>query len=72
MKGKTAYNATVNLFGVFVDGAPVKLNMEINVLTNAEAKKTYLFFIASPRDKKDRIWNELYDIRKKTMETILR
>jgi hypothetical protein len=36
------YNASVNLFGVFTDGAPVKLNMEINVITNVAAKKTYL------------------------------
>jgi len=62
---ETVYNATVNLFGVFADGAPVKLNMEINVIGNAPARRTYLFFIASPRDKKEPLWNELYAIRKK-------
>src|SRR6188474_1386142 len=36
------YNASVNVFGVFADGAPVKLNMEVKVLMNTTAKKTYL------------------------------
>ena len=68
---ETVYNATVNLFGVFADGAPVKLNMEINVITNPAARKTYLLFIASPRDKKEPIWNDLYAIRKKSIAGIL-
>jgi hypothetical protein len=68
---ETVYNATVNLFGVFADGAPVKLNMEINVIINPAARRTYLLFIASPRDKKEAIWNDLYAIRKKSITAIL-
>jgi hypothetical protein len=58
------YNATVNAFGVFADGAPVKLNMEVKVLENTPAKKTYLIFIASPREKTDVVWKKLYEIQK--------
>jgi hypothetical protein len=61
---ETAYDATVNVFGVFADGAPVKLNMEITVVNNPATKKTFLFFLASPLDKKDPIWNKLHDIAK--------
>ena len=62
---ETIYNASVNLFGVFADGAPVKLNMEVKALMNPAAKKTYLIFIASPREKTDAVWNKLYEIQKK-------
>ncbi len=58
------YNAQLNVFGVFADGAPVKLNMEIKVLRNVEAKKVYLVFIASPQEKTGKIWNALYKIQK--------
>jgi hypothetical protein len=58
------YNAFLNVFGVFADGAPVKLNMEVKVLMNTAAKKTYLVFIASPREKKYAIWKKLYEIQK--------
>jgi hypothetical protein len=60
---KNFYNATLDIFGVFVDGAPVKLNMEIKVLNNDAAKKTYLFIITSPLDKKNKIWDELHAIQ---------
>lgn len=58
------YDASINVFGVFADGAPVKLNMEIKVLMNTAAKKTYLVFIASPREKTDAVWKRLYAIQK--------
>ncbi len=58
------YNALLNIFGVFADGAPVKLNMEIQVLSNNKTQKTYLFFIASHLEKSDAAWKELYQIRK--------
>jgi len=54
----------MNLFGVFADGAPVKLNMEIKVLINTAAQKTYLVMITSPRDKKDPVWKDLYRVQK--------
>ena len=60
---ETIYNAFVNIFGVFADGAPVKLNMEIKIMVGTTAKKTYLFFIASPREKTDPIWKKLYQVR---------
>ena len=58
------YNALLNVFGVFADGAPVKLIMEVKVLMNTAAKKTYLIFIASPHEKTDDVWKELYKIQK--------
>jgi hypothetical protein len=61
---ETIYNAVVNAFGVFADGAPVKLNMEVSVLKNNNAQKTYLLFIASPNPKTNNIWRELYKIQK--------
>lgn len=58
------YNASLEIFGVFADGAPVKLNMEIKVLRGVATKKTYLFFIASPQPKTDKVWTELYMLQK--------
>ena len=58
------YNASLNVFGVFADGAAVKLNMEVKVLMNAVTKETYLIFIASPKEKSDTIWKKLYEIQK--------
>ncbi|MES1225026.1 MAG: hypothetical protein ABUT20_56590 [Bacteroidota bacterium] len=63
-KNEVIYNALLNIFGVFADGAPLKLNMEVKVLPNTSFKKTYLIFITSPREKTDKIWNELYAIQK--------
>jgi hypothetical protein len=59
------YNAVLNVFGVFADGAPVKLNMEIKVVTNNAAKKTWLVFITSPLEKTNDIWKKLYQIRER-------
>jgi len=59
------YNASLNIFGVFTDGAPVKLNMEIKALPAPATKKTYLVFITSPKAKTDKLWDELYAIQKK-------
>ena len=58
------YNALLNVFGVFADGAPVTLNMEVKVLKNVTASKIYLVFIASPHEKTDNTWLELYKIQK--------
>ena len=58
------YNASINIFGVFADGAPVKLNLEVKVLVDAAARKTYLVFIASPLEKSADIWKTLYRIQK--------
>jgi hypothetical protein len=67
-----AYDATVNVLGVFADGAPVKLNMEIAVVINPATKRTFLVFLASPRDKKDPIWNDLHDIAKQGIRMALK
>ena len=64
LNNEIIYNALLNVFGVFADGAPVKLNMEVKVLMNTAAKKTYLTFIASPHEKTDDVWKELYTIQK--------
>jgi hypothetical protein len=67
---KVSYNGTVNLFGVFADGAPVTLYMEIDSLSNTATNKTWIFFLASPRDKKDPIWKEFREIRRKTLISV--
>jgi len=64
LEGNIFYNATLNIFGVFADGAPVTLNMEIKVMDDKAAAKTYLVFIASPLQKSDKVWTELYAIQK--------
>ena len=61
--GLTIYNALLNVFGVFADGAPVTLNAEIKVLNNINTKNSYLVFIASPHKKTDDIWKQLYKIQ---------
>lgn len=58
------YNAKANIFGVFADGAPVKLNLEIKVLTDSPGKRTYLYIIASPHKKTDPTWKKLLQLRK--------
>lgn len=62
--GEAIYNASVNMFGVFTDGASLQLNIEVKVLINRNAQKTYLVVIASPRERTDAIWEELYKIQK--------
>ena len=57
------YNASMNIFGVFTDGAPLKINLEVKVLEAAPSKKTYLMVIVSPRQKTDDIWKTLYEIQ---------
>lgn len=58
------YNASANIFGVFADGAPVKLNLEIKVMADSATKRTYLYIIASPREKTDPTWKTLLQFRK--------
>jgi hypothetical protein len=62
--GPITYNAVLKIFGVFSDGAPVTLNAEIKVLNNSKDQKTYLVFIASPQNKTNFIWQQLYAIQK--------
>ena len=62
--GKDAhYNATLDIFGVFADGAPVRLDMEIKVMNDKAASKIYLVFIASPLNKTDKVWVTLHSIQ---------
>lgn len=69
LPGETiAYEGTINVFGVFADGAPVKLNIEAGVVDNTSTNKTNIFFLASPRDKKQAIWKDLHDIAKHGIE----
>jgi hypothetical protein len=64
MAGEVVYTGSLDIFGVFADGAPVTLNMEMKVVKDMAAKKTYLIFIASPLDKGNAIWKDLYKIQK--------
>jgi len=62
--GKDAhYNATLDIFGVFADGAPVRLDMEIKVMNDKAASKIYLVFIGSPLNKSDEVWATLRSIQ---------
>jgi hypothetical protein len=61
--GSATYNATLNIFGVFADGAPVVLNAEIKVVSDRNAQKTYLVYIASPQEKTQAIWQQLHQIQ---------
>jgi hypothetical protein len=58
------YNALLRIFGVFADGAPVRLNAEIKVLSDSKTQTTFLVFIASPQPKSHPIWQQLYQIQK--------
>jgi len=57
------YNATLGIFGVFADGSPVRLNMEIKMLNDKATSKIYLVFIGSPLNKSDKIWTKLRSIQ---------
>ena len=63
-KSAIIYDATLNVFGVFADGAPVKLNAEVKLLHNVKEKKVYLLFITSPQEKTNEVWKVLYKIQK--------
>lgn len=63
--GGVIYNCTLHVFGVFADGAPVQLNAEVKVIKDRKAGKTYLVFIASPLEKTNAVWKELYAIQKR-------
>jgi hypothetical protein len=62
--GSPTYNAVLHLFGVFADGAPVRLNAEIKVISDPGTQTTFLVYIASPQPKSHPIWQELYQIQK--------
>ena len=57
------YNAVLNVFGVFADAAPVKLNAEVKLLHDPKDKKVYLLFITSPQEKAGDAWKMLYKIQ---------
>lgn len=62
-QGRLVYNVTADIFGVFADGEPVKLNMEVTVINKEAAKRTFLLFLASPLKREDAIWKRLYQIQ---------
>ena len=62
-KNITVYDAVLNVFGVFVDGASIALNAEIRVEKDTPNKKTYIVFIASPKERTDKIWQQLHTIQ---------
>lgn len=57
------YDAMLHIFGVFADGAPLNLNMQIKVMTDKRVSKTYLVFIASPLEETNAVWKKLKTIR---------
>jgi hypothetical protein len=62
--GPPTFNALLRIFGVFADGAPVRLNAEVKVLSDSKTQTTFLVFIASPQPKSHPIWQQLYQIQK--------
>lgn len=60
---ETVYNVLLHAFGVFADGAPVTLNMEVKVMTDVAGQRVYLLFIVSPQPKTDAVWQELYKVQ---------
>lgn len=54
------YDVSLHMFGVFTDGLPVTLNMEIKVMEDHPHQKVYLLMIASPQPKTNPVWQELY------------
>ena len=63
--GKSSvYNLTLHLFGVFADASPVTLNGEIKVMEDDAHQKVYLLMIASPQDKANSIWQDLYKVQR--------
>lgn len=70
-ENEIVYNALLNVFGVFADGAPLKLNMEVKVIRDVTNNKTYLLFITSPLEKTDEIWKKLYKIQKDFVVPVL-
>lgn len=59
--GKTIiYDVSLHMYGVFTDGEPITLNMEIKVMENRSRNQVYLLMIASPQPKTDPVWQELY------------
>ena len=62
---QNVYYAVLNIFGVFADGAPVTLHIEIKALTDKLNNRLYLVFIASPKPKSDPVWTTLHNIEDK-------
>lgn len=62
-KKTTIYNARLNVLGVFADGAPVTLNMELKLVKDPVFKRLYLVIITSPLPKTDAIWKTLYQVQ---------
>jgi len=58
------YYYLLNVFGVFADGAPVKLNMEVKVIKDMPHQRLYLLFITSPQSKTSNVWEKLFQIQK--------
>lgn len=54
------YNVSLHMFGVFTDGSPVTLNMEIKVMEDHPGQKVYLLMIASPQPKTNAVWQDMY------------
>lgn len=54
------YNVSLHMFGVFTDGAPITLNMEIKEMTDPPHQKVYLLMIASPQPKTNPVWEDLF------------
>jgi hypothetical protein len=61
---ETVYSILLHAFGVFTDGAPVILNMEVKVMNDITGQKVYLLFIVSPQPKTDAVWQELFKVQK--------
>jgi hypothetical protein len=60
----TYYNIESHVFGVFADGAPVTLHMELKVMKDVPRERVYLLFIVSPQPKTAPMWQDLYQAQR--------
>jgi hypothetical protein len=59
--GKTIiHKGSLHIFGVFTDGRPLTLHMEIKEIDDAAHQKVFLHMIASPLPLTDVIWQQLH------------
>lgn len=59
-----AYSGEIIYFDTFNNGEQIILNTEIEILPNKSKNKTYIIGLVSPKQKEDKLWKELYNIRK--------
>jgi hypothetical protein len=63
-EGAGSYKARVTYFDTFNDGRKIVLNVQIQVATKADAKRTFITLLISPQPLDAEVWKKLHDIEK--------